>query len=50
VVAVDLADAWRSTILSLLYELYLRCCKSPGQNHGENSKTPDDRAQEFAID
>jgi hypothetical protein len=37
-------------MLSLLYELYLRCCKWPSQDHGENSKTPKDRAQEFAID
>jgi hypothetical protein len=37
-------------MLSLLSELYLRCCKWLGQDHGENSKTPNDCAQEFAID
>jgi hypothetical protein len=37
-------------MLSLLYELYLHCCRWLGQDHGENSKTAEDRAQEFAID
>jgi hypothetical protein len=37
-------------MLSLLYELYLHCCRWLSQDHGENSKTAEDRAQEFAID
>jgi hypothetical protein len=37
-------------MLSLLYELYLHCCRWLGQDHGENSKTAEGRAQEFAID